>query len=1115
MAIRVALNHRTRYVYDRRVRLSPQIVRLRPAPHCRTPVVAYALGIEPHDHFLNWQQDPQSNWLARVVFPEKVDHFQVEVNLQAELSVVNPFDFFLEPEAEELPFAYDSWLARELRPYLETLPVGPRLSAFLGAIDRRPRRSVDFLVDLNRRLCDGVAYLIRMEPGVQTCEETLERGSGSCRDSAWLLVQILRNLGLAARFVSGYLIQLRPDERPLEGPAGAAEDFSDLHAWTEVYLPGAGWVGLDPTSGLLTAEGHLPVAATPDPSSAAPITGAVDDCEVSFEFSMAIERVHEDPRVTRPYSDAQWREIDALGERVDADLAAGDVRLTMGGEPTFVSIDDMDGEEWTHAALGAEKRRLAEILLRRLARRLAPGALLHFGQGKWYPGEPLPRWALGCWWRRDGVPLWRDPSLLADGDARGPFGPDDAERFTRRLAERLEVDPDYAIPAYEDPWEGLRAEGRLPVNLDPIDNKLEDPVERERVRRVFERGLGVPVGAVLPLERVRGPRGPAWQTGLWMLRSRHLTLVPGDSPIGLRLPLPSLPWQRPERRPVYEPLDPMAERGPLPPAPEDPAGLHPPLRIDVSQPGEGARERIHEQTPGDPDRVPGPGESADWVVRTALAVEVRDGRLHVFMPPLRSADDYVELVSAVEATADELRAPVVLEGYPMPFDPRVERMSVTPDPGVIEVNVRPAGSWRQLVDEVTGLYEDARQTRLGTEKFMLDGRHTGTGGGNHVVLGGPTPADSPMLRRPDLLRSLVGYWLNHPSLSYLFSGLFVGPTSQAPRVDEARHESVYELEIAFAQIPEPERGRCPPWLVDRIFRNLLTDVTGNTHRAEFCIDKLYAPESSRGRLGLLELRAFEMPPHPRMSLTQQLLLRALVARFWREPYREPPQRWGTQLHDRFLLPHFVDADFRAVLQELKRAGYAFERTWFDPHFEFRFPRIGSIAPRGIELELRHAIEPWHVLGEQPGAGGTVRYVDSSLERLQVRVRGLAGDFAVACNGRRVPLHPTGVQGEYVAGVRFRAWQPAQCLHPTIPVHAPLVFDVVDVAGRRSLGGCTYRVVHPGGRSYETFPVNAYEAEARRGARFEPLGHTPGTIDLPLAQANPQFPLTLDLRRSPS
>lgn len=1115
MAIRVALHHHTLYRYDRRVKLWPQIVRLRPAPHCRTPVTSYSLRVEPTGHFVNWQQDPQSNWLARLVFPEAVDRFGLTVDLTAELSVQNPFDFFLEESAELFPFRYEDWLSKELAPFLQTLPVGPLLSTWLQDVDRSPCRTVDFLVALNQRLSEEIRYLIRMEPGVQSCEQTLERGSGSCRDTSWLLVQVLRHMGLAARFVSGYLIQLRPDQKPVEGPGGADEDFADLHAWAEVYLPGAGWVGLDPTSGLFAGEGHLPLAATPDPGSAAPVSGGVDECEVEFEFDMRVERIHEDPRVTRPYTDEAWERIEVLGERIDVELREGDVRLTMGGEPTFVSADDMEGDEWNYAALGPTKRGLAESLLRRMQARLAPGALLHFGQGKWYPGEPLPRWALGCIARRDGLPVWRDAKLLADGEQDYGFGPTEAERFTRRVAERLELDPDYAIPAFEDPVDHLRREGRLPLNVDPFDNKLEDPKERERLRRVFERGLGEPVGVVLPIQRVRSARGPEWQSGLWMLRGRHLVLIPGDSPAGLRLPLDSLPWQDPERAEYLEPLDPMASRGALPAQPEEPPRRHPPARLNLR--GASNAERIHEQRlPPDPDRAPAPGESAEWVVRPALCVEAREGRLHVFLPPLYTAEDFLELVAAIEQTAAELGMPVVVEGYSPPADPRLDRFSVTPDPGVLEVNVRPAGSWRQLVDETTALYEDARQLHLGTEKFMLDGRHSGTGGGNHIVLGGPTAPDSPLLRRPDLLRSLLGFWLDHPSLSYLFSGLFVGPTSQAPRVDEARHESVYELAIAFEQIPEPGEGECPPWLVDRIFRHLLTDVTGNTHRAEFCIDKLYAPERSAGRLGLVELRAFEMPPHARMSLTQQLLLRALVAWFWRAPYRSELPRWGTQLHDRFLLPHFVDQDFRAVLRELREAGYAFERDWFDAHFEFRFPKIGSVAPDGMEIALRCAIEPWHVLGEEPGGGGTVRHVDSSLERLQVRARGLRTDrFAVACNGRALPLQPTGVEGEFVAGVRFRAWQPPSCLHPTVPIHAPLVFDLVDRRAGRSLGGCTYRVSHPGGRSYETFPVNAYEAEARRAARFEPFGHTPGPMGLGEPERNPQFPHTLDLRRRPA
>ena len=548
MAIHVALHHKTRYRYDRRVSLGPQIVRLRPAPHCRTPILSYSLKIRPKNHFINWQQDPQGNYLARLVFPEPTTEFFVEVDLVAEMAVFNPFDFFLEPYAEKYPFSYDAAAARELRPFLETEPAGPMLSALLARVPRGSTRTIDFLVGLNQRLQNEIGYVIRMEPGVQTCEETLTLRSGSCRDSAWLLVQILRHLGLAARFVSGYLIQLVADVKPLEGPAGPTADFTDLHAWTEVYLPGAGWVGLDPTSGLLAGEGHIPLACTPDASSAAPISGLLDPCETEFGHEMSVQRIFESPRVTKPYTEEQWQEIETLGHQVDADLRAGDVRLTMGGEPTFVSIDDADGAEWTTAALGPEKRKRAVELLGRLRDRFAPGGLLHFGQGKWYPGEPLPRWALGCYWRKDGVPIWEDASLIAEDGKDYGYTAEHARRFLEALTRRLQVDAAFIMTAYEDVFYYLWKERKLPVNVDPLDSKLEDPIERARLARVFEQGLGktdrLRASACAGFRPDRARRAGRASPGF--SRPKQMFLVPGDSPMGYRLPLESLPWTKPE-----------------------------------------------------------------------------------------------------------------------------------------------------------------------------------------------------------------------------------------------------------------------------------------------------------------------------------------------------------------------------------------------------------------------------------------------------------------------------------------------------------------------------------------------------------------------------------------
>ncbi len=1113
MTIRVALNHKTHYKFDREVALSPHEVRLRPAAHARTPIESYSLTVKPEKHFMNWQQDPYGNWLARLVFPEKSRELCIEVDLIADMTVINPFDFFMESYAEAFPFQYTNDNRRELTAYLEVEPQGALLKKWLSDASaqflHKPINTIDFLVALNAKLQHDISYLIRMEPGVQTPEVTLERAQGSCRDTGWLLVQILRHFGIAARFASGYLIQLTADQKSLDGPSGTDKDFTDLHAWCEAYLPGAGWIGLDPTSGLLAGEGHIPLACTAIPSSAAPVSGFTDQCETVLDFSMTVTRIHEDPRVTKPFQDDAWQSVLALGDKIDQELVAGDVRLTMGGEPTFVSIDDMEGAEWNVTAHSPKKLELATDLFLRMQHQYAPGGLLHFGQGKWYPGEPLPRWALSCYWRPDGVPLWQEATLVATKATKMATGI--AKTFAETLAKNLSLHPDYAIPAFESIWRTIRDESQLPVNIDPASADLKDATARAAIAanllQQLQGSIGEPTGYVLPIKALARKKANAtteWASSLWPLATQHLYLVEGDSPVGFRLPLNSLPWVAPKDMEIIIAGDPFAPRDALVTANEREA-LSSKMKAGASI----------EQPKSKKISI---GESAKDVVRTAICIEVRNNILHIFFPPLELLEDYLALVAIVEKTARDTATAVRIEGYTPPADDRVKKFAVTPDPGVIEFNIHPSTSWRELVANTKTLYEEARQCRLGTEKFMHDGKHTGTGGGNHVTVGGITPADSPMLRRPDLLRSLITYWQNHPALSYLFSGTFIGPTSQSPRVDEARSDTLYELEIAFEQLEAKlTEGKESdyPWLADRLLRNFLVDLTGNTHRAEFSIDKLYSPDGPTGRLGLLEFRAFEMPPHAEMSLTQTLLLRALIARFWKTPYKAKLIRWGTELHDRFMLPYFVAQDMKAVVDDLNHAGYAFSLDWFLPFIEFRFPRFGTVAYQGVEMELRQAIEPWHVLGEEMAGSSTARYVDSSLERIQVKVSGMVRErHVITCNGRVVPLTATGTPGEFVAGVRYKAWAPSSALHPTIGIHAPLVFDIVDTWSSRSVGGCTYHVTHPGGRNYDTYPVNANEAEARRVARFQKIGHTPGAMAVKLEGRNPAFPFTLDLRRAP-
>jgi uncharacterized protein (DUF2126 family)/transglutaminase-like putative cysteine protease len=1066
MSLKVVLSHKTHYAFDKPINLSPHVIRLRPAPHSRTPIEAYSLNIKPDDHFINWQQDPFGNYLARIVFPEKTTELSIDVEVLAELVSINPFDFFVEEYATNFPFTYKKELKKELTPYLKITEKGKRLQAFVDSIDKTPRPINDFMVELNMKIHQYLGYTLRMEPGVQTCAVTLKGKTGSCRDFAWLFVQVLRHLGLAARFVSGYLVQLASDVKSLDGPSGPAEDFTDLHAWTEVYIPGAGWIGLDATSGLFAAEGHIPLACTPNPESAAPVEGGMDKCEVEFTYSNTVTRVFESPRVTKPYREEQWKAIDALGYQVDQELVNNDVRLTMGGEPTFVSIDDMESPEWNTEADGPHKRELANVLSRRLLKTFGKGGLLHHAQGKWYPGEPLPRWMSTIIWRKDGQPIWNNPDLLASLDQTFDYTPEDARKFLAKLCLNLGISDENIHDAYNDPLVALLQESLLPIDVDPLKATLKDSLERRALADSLSHGIDKPAGFVLPLNWGT----TRWITCRWEFRRAQLFLAPGTSPVGLRLPLDSLTHKpHVELEQSFEP---------------DLFGAFPSLG-EYHSAVKARAAKVKKSTKNTQDY--------ETFVRTAISVEIRESKLFIFLPPIMDTEAFLDLIASIEETAEAMKMAVMIEGYEPPHDLRIERMRVTPDPGVIEVNIHPTSSWQELTGVIDTLYEEAHQSRLGTLKFMQDGKQMGTGGGNHVTIGGLTPSDSPLLRNPDLLRSLITFWQHHPSLSYLFSGQFIGPTSQAPRVDEGRLENLYELEIAFNQIPENEE--VPFWLTDRLFRHMLTDLTGNTHRSEFCIDKLYSPDSSTGRLGILELRGFEMPPHAQMSLMQMLLVRTLVALFWKKPYKHKLVRWGTQLHDKFLIEHYVREDIRDIVAFLRSEGYGFENDWFDPFFEFRFPLYGMSTIEGVHCELRGGIEPWNVLGEESSSQGTARYVDSSLERVQVRVRDFVSErYVLTCNGVRVPLVSTGLEGEYVSGIRYRAWQPWSALHPTIGVDTPLVFDIVDTWNRRSMGGFTYFIAHPGGRAYDTIPVNTLEAQSRRISRYWGFGHTQGEMD---------------------
>ena len=1076
--MRILIEHRSRYTYPRPALLGPHVIRLRPSDHTQARIESYTLAIKP-EHRVHWQRDPHGNHVARVTFKagQKIEVLDLLVAMAVEINPVNPFDFFIDDRVKQLPFTYPEHQDTELAPYLDTgdpaYRMGKKANELLASLPWSGD-TMDLLVKLNATVREKIAYVIRDEPGVWTPEETLTHGRGSCRDAAVLLVALMRQRGIAARFVSGYLVQLADEGMIPNEPKGVARDVVDLHAWAEAFIPGAGWIGFDGTSGLLCGEGHIPLASVASPAHASPLDGTSDIGATAVEFSTSITRLGHETRPTAPYPEEVWADLVSQGDHIDQRLTAAGLEVWIGGEPTFTSREHQVREEWQGGALGPDKWERGRALADTLRDRLAPGGLVLARMGKHYPGESLPRWALDVIGRRDGAPLWPPRSLFERGTAESAHQVAEAIATALGIAATLH-------PAFEDPWEVLRTEAQLPADVDPRTSGLDDPEERRRLATILDRGVGSVVGYVLPLAR----DASGWLTETWKFRRGHLFLIPGDSPLGLRLPLASLPpgvdhavWAEAPDLP-----DPRRD------APDDHQGAR--------ATGVGATKQAEAKR-----------TEAGLGVRTALAVEPRDGQIWVFVPPLPRFDDFCTLIAALDAARETTGIAIHLEGYPPPPSPQRLRFAVTPDPGVLEVNLPPVTSCREATALHATVFDAALANGLTAERYLLDGRLAGSGGGNHITIGGPTPERSPWFARPDLLASLITFVQHHPSLSFMMTGLFVGPTSQAPRIDEARHDALYELEIALQALEEPQ----PAWRIDALLRHLLVDVSGSTHRAELSIDKLFDPHTPYGRQGLVELRAFEMPPHPRMLAAQAILVRGLLAAFVDKPYHHPFVRWGEALHDKYLLPFWMWRDFEDVLAYLGAQSVALPADGFRPFVELRCPLVGTLEVDDARVEVRNAIEPWHVLGEEATPTGTARYVDSSLERLELRTVGLDPErYAVVVNGLVIPLREAVGRDISVGGVRFRAWCPPHALQPHLGIHHPLRIDVLDRWSPRCVAGGAYHVWHPEGRAFEAPPLTRVEAAARRARRFTLEGPSP----LPTPRevpAHPDHPYTLDLRR---
>ena len=1100
MNTRIAINHKIDQRFDKKVGLSTHWLRLRPAPHTQSLIEAYSLKIHTEPHFLNWLRDPYENHLARLDLPEPVADLRIEVEVLAELPPGNPFDFLVEPSAFSFPFDYPSQLTKELAPYLNVGRPGPRLRAWFEAMEVEPGYIVERLGDINLKFYNLLPAFGPLQPGAVDTETVLARGGGSPWEIAWLATLTLRHLGLAARFTSGYHVALAPKE--------GGYDIARLHAWTEVYLPGAGWIGLDPAGGIFTAEGHIPLASAPEYLRTMPLTGYFEHCAASQDETTTVRRLIPAPEVW-PYSDCQWADIRALARKVDEDLQAQSIHLNLGQSLSFVSAYNPTAPEWTTAAMGPDKTRTAEDLLYRLKNRLAPGGILHLGQGEWMGGESLPRWRLSAFFRSDDFPIWQDPALIGWRQSGFSLTTEDARRFAEVLGENLGLAKSFVIPAQED---GLHQFWLHRTDLtsapDPAD--LRDP-ERRRALAVRLTGhQNEPAGFVLPLRW--DPVADAWSSGNWSFRRGRLVLIPGDSAMGYRLPLDSLPVGDAA---AAEPEPERCQFDERPLLPREFGELN--ARFVTVSP---ATEHFETADPIYTEARP---------PRTAVSIQVRQGQLYVFLPPLTHLEHYLVLVSAIESTAKRIGVPVMLEGYEPPEDHRLLRLTLEPDAGCLKVCLPEVSSSASQIELVEVAFAEAANAGLRGERIMADGKSLPPGGRADIRLGGTVPANSPFFRRPELLRSLIACWQRHPSLSYLFAGRSIGPGGSAPRPDEGRDDALYELLIALERIPA---GECAvPWMPDRLLRHLLADPAGDMRRAEIRIDQLYPPDRSSLRLGRTILRSFETPPHPKMAALQALLVKALLARFGRKPIQSELIEWRSALHDRFMLPHVLWEDFLSVLDDLTTAGFPFQPEWFRPLLDLRFPLLGHVQIGDMELELRSAHEPWPVLAEETTSMGTARFVDSANEKVQVRCSGLSpGRHVLTCNGYRVPLKATATHGEMVAGVRYKASNPPSTLHPTKYAVDALVFDLLDSWTGRVIGGCTYFPPRPElygaigvapnlAESGEELAPHLLHAPPVRvppwssGGVFLARGSGQTAITPPPAVTDERYPYLLDLARS--